>query len=190
MADVNIHVQWASLIDEDTADGIVSLIDCAVQDGGALGYSAPLTPDEAEGFLDHLQQRIWSGDAHLLLGRAAGAPVMMVVMQLNAMHNCRHRAEICKGIVHPAYRGRGLVEVGIRRVAEKAVALGVEQLVIDVREGSRAHALWRHFGFATYGVLEDYARIAGQRCRGHYMVQDVAALRLRLGRAEAAVLRS
>jgi ribosomal protein S18 acetylase RimI-like enzyme len=184
MADDNIHVEWISLIDEDTADGIVSLIDCAVQDGGTLGYSAPLTPDEADDFLDQLQQRIWGGDAHLLLGRAAGVPVMMAVMQLNGMHNCRHRAEICKGIVHPAWRGRRLVEQGIRRVVEKANALGVEQLVIDVREGSRAHALWRHFGFVTYGVLEDYARIAGRRCRGHFMLQS------RLNRTATVELRS
>ena len=52
-------------------------------------------------------------------------------------------------------------------------------LVLDVREGTRAHALWERFGFQTYGVLDDYARVNGQRFRGHFMSQTVASLKQR-----------
>lgn len=81
--------------------------------------------------------------------------------------------------MHPAWRGHRLVEVAFEALVARADALGIEQFVLDVREGSRAHALWQRFGFVSYGVLEDYARVDGRRHRGHYMVQSVAALRER-----------
>lgn len=172
--------QWVTQFDEDACDGIISLIDLAVRDGGTLGYSSPLDAEEAESFLANLERRVDAGEAHVLLGRAGGVAVMMAVLSLNSMHNCRHRAEISKGVVHPAFRGRRLVELALKKLVERAELFGIEQLVLDVREHSRAHALWRRFGFATYGVLDDYARSNGQRFRGHFMVQAVASLRSRL----------
>ncbi|MBT2324121.1 GNAT family N-acetyltransferase [Variovorax paradoxus] len=175
-----VTAQWITQFDEDTCDDIISLIDMAVRDGGTLGYSNPLDPEEAEGFLANLERRVVAGEAHVLLGRAEGVAVMMAVLSLNGMHNCCHRAEISKGVVHPAFRGRRLVELALKKLVERAELFGVEQLVLDVREHSRAHALWTRFGFVTYGVLDDYARTGGQRFRGHFMMQTTASLRSRL----------
>jgi ribosomal protein S18 acetylase RimI-like enzyme len=175
-----VTVHWVTQFDDDARDSIVSLIDLAVRDGGTLGYSSPLDAEEAESFVANLERRVDAGEAHVLLGRAGGVAVMMAVLSLNSMHNCRHRAEISKGVVHPMFRGRRLVELALRKLVERAELFGVEQLVLDVREHSRAHALWMRFGFVTYGVLEDYARVDGQRSRGHFMAQSIASLRSRL----------
>lgn len=59
-------------------------------------------------------------------------------------------------------------------------AKGIELLTLDVREGTRAHRLWQRFGFQTYGVLDDYARVNGVKHRGHYMAQSVQSLAQRL----------
>lgn len=61
-----------------------------------------------------------------------------------------------------------------------ARTLGIELLTLDVREGSRAHRLWSTLGFASFGVLNDYARVNGVSHRGHYMVQRVDDLAARL----------
>ena len=83
--------------------------------------------------------------------------------------------------MHPDYRGRHFVQLGCRELVRRAEQLGVEQFVLDVREGSRAHHLWQRFGFESFGVLQDYARVRGASHRGHFMVQTVASLRARLG---------
>ena len=91
-----------------------------------------------------------------------------------------HRAELAKGVVHPEFRGMHFVQLALREITRRAERLGVEQLVLDVREHTRAHRLWQFFGFETYGVLEDYARAQGRVHRGHFMAQAVRALRLRV----------
>lgn len=181
MTGFDVTVQWVTLFDDEVAAALVSLVDCAVDDGGALGYSEPLTPEEAAAFIANLSRRVGAGEAHVLLGRVSGVPAVMAVLSLNGMHNCRHRAEIGKGIVHPSFRGRRFVELALKQLVKRAESLDIEQLVLDVREGSRAHALWKRFGFSTYGVLHDYARIDGRVHGGHCMVQTVGSLRARLG---------
>jgi ribosomal protein S18 acetylase RimI-like enzyme len=181
MNDLDVSVQWVTQFDDEACAAIVSLVDFAVNDGGTLGYSRPLAHEEAVGFVAGLKRRVDIGEAHVLLGRASGLPAVLAVLSLNGMHNCRHRAEIGKGIVHPAFRGQRLVELALKQLVKRAESLEVDQLVLDVREGSRAHALWVRFGFCGYGVLDDYARIDGKTHRGHYMVQPVASLRARLG---------
>jgi ribosomal protein S18 acetylase RimI-like enzyme len=179
----DIDVEWITAFDRDTVLGIAALVNFAVSDGGTLGYARPLQPHEADSLVGALRRRVIDGEAHVLLGRSAGTPVMMAVLSLNEMHNCRHRAELSKGIVHPSFRGTRLVELALGKIVERAELLGVEQLVLDVREDSRAHRLWKRFGFATYGVLEDYARLDGTSWRGHSMVQSVASLRARLSKS-------
>jgi ribosomal protein S18 acetylase RimI-like enzyme len=82
--------------------------------------------------------------------------------------------------VHPSFRGQRLVELALKQLVNRADSLRIEQLVLDVREDTRAHMLWKRYGFSTYGVLEDYARIDGRVYRGHCMVQGVGSLRARL----------
>lgn len=180
-----ILCQWISEIDARIGSELVQLINATVADGGTLGYERPMTPDQEGRFVADLRDDLAGGRCHLLLGRAGPQPAFMVLLHLNPMGTCRHRAELAKGVVHPAYRGMHLVQMAFEEIARQAEALGVEQLVLDVREGSRAHRLWQRYGFQTYGVLEDYARVQGIAHRGHFMVQAVAALRQRLAAASA-----
>jgi ribosomal protein S18 acetylase RimI-like enzyme len=180
MSDSDISAQWVSNFDKKTARAIVSLVDFATHDDGTLGNVFAMTAAEAESFLSNLHRRVVAGESYVLLCHVGGKPAALGVFSLNGMQNCVHRAELSKGVVNPAFRGRYLVDRMFRECLQLAEALSIEQLVLDVREGSRAHALWRHFGFTTYGVLEDYARVHGVRHRGHYMVQSVASLRERL----------
>jgi L-amino acid N-acyltransferase YncA len=178
--DSDVMHQWVSDFDTLTKRAIVALVDCATGDGGTLGYAEPMSAADAQAFTDNLQRRVKSGESHVLLGRVGGQPAFLAILTLSSMTNCRHRAELSKGVVHSDFRGRHLVQIGFREMVRRADQLGVEQLVLDVREGSRAHQLWQHFGFETFGVLQDYARLGDASHRGHFMVQTVASLRARL----------
>ncbi len=176
-------LQWNPQLDTEAARAVIQLVDATVGDGGTLGHAEPMSPQVAADFIARLARRIDEGDVNLLLGRCEGEPAFMVMMSQSTMPNCRHTAELTKAVAHPKWRGQRLVERGLRALIDRAAALGVEQFVLDVREGSRAHLLWQRFGFVSYGVLDDYARINGQRHRGHYMVQALDVLRARLASA-------
>ena len=178
--DADVKYGWISGPQDCDGHAIVELINAAVADEGTLGYAAPMTPTEADAYIQGLQLRIASGDCHVFLVRVGDVPAFMVILSVTCMHNCRHRAELSKGVAAPRFRGRGLVELALREIVKRSEMLGVEQLVLDVREGTRAHRLWQRFGFQTYGVLEDYARFCGVSHRGHFMVQTTASLRVRV----------
>jgi ribosomal protein S18 acetylase RimI-like enzyme len=188
MSDAAVLLQWNPRLDDDTAHAIVDLINSTVEDGGLLGHIEPMSPATAGQFISNLSRRIDEQDVHLLLGRmpahaGPGQPVLMALMTQSTMPNCRHTAELTKGVVHPRWRGQRLVDMALRALVDRATDLGVEQFTLDVREGSRAHRLWQRFGFVSYGVLDDYARVQGQRFRGHFMAQPVDVLRTRLATA-------
>lgn len=184
MTPTEFALYWNPRLDSDAAEAIAQLIDSTAADGGTLGYNAPMTPEVKALLIVQLARQVADGDLHVLLGRAPGGPVFLVMLRPNRMPNCRHTAELAKGVVHPDWRGRGLVELAFQALVTRADALGIEQFVLDVREGSRAHALWQRFGFVSYGVLDDYARVDGVQYRGHFMHQPVAALRQRLNTAK------
>lgn len=185
MTDTDLWLQWNPKLDRNVIEAILALYDATTLDGGTLGHASPMTSAERDRFASDLAYGLRAGDLHLLLARSAGRPVFMAMLVPDRLPNCRHRATLCKGTVHPDWRGRGMVTRAFRALIERAEQLGIEQFVLDVREGTRAQALWRRLGFVTFGVLEDYARVGNARHRGYYMVQSVDALRVRLGLGRA-----
>lgn len=177
--DQQISVEWVTTFSPEVARSIIDLVNSATVVGGTLGYSKPMSHSEAERFIDSLEYRVSGGDAHVLMGHCNAKAVFFVILGVNHMPNCRHRAELSKGVVRPDFRGRRLVELALRHIVLRAEQIGIEQLVLDVREDSRAYLLWKRFGFMTYGVLEDYARANSGIYRGHFMVQTVDGLRKR-----------
>lgn len=173
----SVTYEWIAEFNPDMASAIVNLVNCATGDGGTLGYAELMSVAEAQAFIEALRRSVVAGESSVLLGRVDSQPAFLVIITLNRMPNCRHRAELSKGVVHPDYRGKNYVQLGFRALVQRAEQLGVDQLVLDVREGCRAHALWQRFGFVSFGVLDDYARIDGKSYRGHFMIQSVAALR-------------
>ncbi|MEF7614652.1 GNAT family N-acetyltransferase [Aquincola sp. MAHUQ-54] len=186
----DVTLRWVTEFDAATSASVVALVDCAAAgDRGTLGYASSMTAGQAQDFIAGLQRRVAAGDAHALYGQVGGMPAMSGVMALTAMPNCRHRAELSKGVIRPEFRGLRYLQMGLREMVRRAERLGVEQFVLDVREGSRAQALWKRLGFRTYGILDDYARVGGVRYNGHFMVQEVASLRARLMAGDATPVR-
>lgn len=171
------------VLDQHASAAIRTLIDATVADEGTLGFSAAMTDAQLRAFAETLQRRMDQGSTHMLLGTCAAtdAAAFLVVLTQNTMPNCQHIAELSKGVVHPEFRGRGAVKVALREMVKKARSIGVEKFVLDVREGTRAHDLWKALGFTSFGVLEDYARVGGKTYRGQYMEQTVASLAGRIG---------
>lgn len=180
MADTGMVLRWETCPTEATLEAVVELIDCARHEGGTLGYAAPMTAGQAAVFANGLRRSLPSGESHALLGTVGQHLRLFCLLTPSPLPNCWHRGELGVGVIHPGFRGRGLLPRAFRAIVRRCESLAIEQLVLDVREGTRAHLLWERFGFQTYGVLDDYARVNGLRYRGHFMAQSVASLKQRV----------
>ncbi|MGD3107849.1 hypothetical protein [Streptomyces sp. YGL11-2] len=170
-----LHWHWAADLHDHSKD-VAGMLAASVADEGILGYAAQPTEDQLTGFVDGLKELQAKGTGHVLVGEDAEGTVAMCVIKTRSMPNSRHIAEVEKAYLSPRVRGTTAVYQLARHVCLKAAELGTELLLIDVREGSKAHRVWTRLGFTTYGVLDDYVRVDGQRHRGHYMRHQVADL--------------
>lgn len=175
-----VSLTWLKKIDSTIALQVMELINSTTKDGGTLGYDKPMTPDQCAEFSLSLQDEIQKGDSYAILGSSPVGPACFAVIMQSRMPNCRHIANLSKGVVHPSHRGMGLVAKVFREIVDFSEAHDIELLTLDVREGTRAHLLWETLGFRSFGVLDDYARVNGVKYRGHYMSQSVENLAKRL----------
>ena len=171
--EVIVSLDWLKKIDGAIALQIMELINSTTKDGGTLGYEESMTPEQCAEFSLSLQDEIQKGDSYAILGSSDVGPACFAVITQSRMPNCRHIANLSKGVVHPNHRGMGLVAKVFREIVDFSEAHDIELLTLDVREGTRAHLLWETLGFRSFGVLEDYARVNGVKYRGHYMSQSV-----------------
>ena len=156
---------------------ILALLNESVLDDGMLGYDAALTRAEEASFLAHWQWLLAHGSAKVLLATQREKPLAMAFMRVNRNSNYRHVADLSKGFISSQARGGAILKELFARICQRAESMGVEQLTLDTREGSRALGVWRHFGFETFGVMPDYSRFDGRSHSGHFMSQRVAKLK-------------
>ncbi|MEU3447963.1 GNAT family N-acetyltransferase [Streptomyces thermolilacinus] len=155
---------------------LARMLAASAEDDGILGYAQAPSDAQLDGFVTGVEQLVAGGGGHLLIGGDAEGVAAMCVMKTSSMPNCRHLAEVTKAYLDPRVRGTSAVYQLVERVCAKAAGLGVETLTIDVREDSKAHRVWSRFGFTSYGILDDYARVDGVSYRGHYMRHGVREL--------------
>lgn len=65
--------------------------------------------------------------------------------------------------VDPAFRGHGIGRGLLERFARSASARGACRLVLEMRRGNPAEALYREFGFVPVGIRPNYYRLPNGR---------------------------
>lgn len=167
-------------IDSGVAE-VIRLIETVSVDEPFVGLPAKPTAEESSALQAKLAAGIASGQTYVLTVRAAsGEVVACVAINRPATANQRHIGELTTGAVHPDHRGGGVVTTAFREVVRHCEEIGIEVLRLDVRAGIRAERLWRSYGFAEYGRLDDYGRIGAESYSGVYLAQPVEQLKSRL----------
>lgn len=184
------HFSWIdSPLPVDALGGALwRLLGSSADQEAILGIDDPDNEVVQEAFLGQLKQTLATG-GQLLIGSVNGRLVVACVLKPQCLPTTCHLAELQKGIIEPEHRGRGLLEAALKQITEKARQMGITRLLLDVREDSPAHRLWQHWGFNTFGVLEDYAHHAGRVWAGHYMEQSVDDLAILVARRLATTRR-
>ena len=142
--------------------------DAAIIDGGGFGWVEPQGRTALE---RHFRGVLLVPERELFIARLDG----MVVGSAQLVRPPRNNeaqafaAQLTHAYLAPYARGHGLGQLMVRRVEERAAALGHRVLNLDVRETQKdAIALFESMGYVRWGTHPLYARVRGQTVAGHF----------------------
>lgn len=141
----------------EAIDGLADVLSDCVEGGASVNFVAPYPPDMARRFWDGITPAVDAGDIIVAVARIDGRIVGTAQLQLITKPNQPHRAEIGKMLVHRAARRQGLARALLTRLEGEATARGRWLLVLDTKEGSAAHALYKSLGWSEVGAIPDFA---------------------------------
>jgi ribosomal protein S18 acetylase RimI-like enzyme len=133
------------------------LTDC-VAAGASVSFMWPLPAEKATRFWQGVLAGVASGERVLLIAEDTAGTVQGTVQLLLATpENQPHRAELCKMLVHPRARRRGLGAALVRGAEAAARESGRSLLVLDTVTGGAAERLYARLGWQRVGEIPDYA---------------------------------
>jgi len=169
--------QWVDQLDGNLKAQITDLINRVLQRETTIGFPSPLDDREASELLAGLDESLKSGTKYLLIAKAGDQIVAHVILTPHPLPNCAHQIEVSRLVICPSFRGTGLLTQIAQKLVLKSEILGRSLMLLDVREGTLAHALWKSWKFKEYGRLPDYAKVNGKTYAGIFMYQYVSSLR-------------
>jgi acetyltransferase len=136
---------------------LVELLQDAVAGGASIGWTATPDTKDARNYWTQVLESAARGERRLFVATDDHVCAGAVQLALSWKPNQRHRGEVQKLIVHSQYRRRGLGSALLHALESAAAAAGVTLLVLDVRAGDPAEALYRKAGYQYVGTIPGYA---------------------------------
>jgi ribosomal protein S18 acetylase RimI-like enzyme len=138
-------------------DQLVELLVDAVEGGASIGFVRPLEQAEAAAYWQDVIASLRARRLALVAAFERGRLVGSVQLGLEPRANGRHRAEVMKLMVRRSHRRRGIGRSLLQELCDLAQRSGRTLLLLDVRTGDSAEALYRSRGFARFGEVPRYA---------------------------------
>ncbi|MGW1225226.1 N-acetyltransferase family protein [Streptomyces sp. NPDC001478] len=139
------------------ADELGALLVETVEAGASVGFLAPLGREAAARWWRERAGAVESGDQRVWIARDGERVAGTVGLAPARLPNGVHRAEVCKLMVRPSMRGRGLGRALLDAVERAAAEDGRTLLVLDTESGSPAERLYRSGGWTECGSVPGYA---------------------------------
>ncbi|PCG84064.1 GNAT family N-acetyltransferase [Streptomyces sp. WZ.A104] len=143
-------------------DGITALWADVTNAGGAVGFVAPVTPEEIRpDLLKHLAA-IEKGRVRLLVGRDEdGAVVATAFLTLNDHRLHQHWLMLYTVMVHPRLQGKGYGRDLMTAAADAARSIdGIEAIRLTCRGGTGNDSFYAACGYKEVGRVPDAIRLA------------------------------
>jgi acetyltransferase len=134
-----------------------ALLRDAVDSGASVGFVPPLEESDARRYWVGVRAALQAGHRILLAAEEDRAILGSVQLDLPAMPNARHRAEVMKLMVHRAARRRGIGRALMQALEGEARVAQRTLLVLDTRPGDTAEQLYVDLGYRRAGVIPRYA---------------------------------
>jgi len=139
-------------------DPFAQMLKLTVDEGASIGWIPPIKETEAIEYWHVVAEQIAEGSKILIVAQEDDTIVGAVQLGLETRENGNHRAEVQKLMVHPEYRRRGIARQLMAEIDPAAKSANRTLLVLDVRKGDPAEALYQQMGFIHVGDIPDYAR--------------------------------
>jgi ribosomal protein S18 acetylase RimI-like enzyme len=138
-------------------DHLVELLVDAVAGGASIGFVLPLEQAEAAAYWQDVIASLRADRLALVAAFERDRLVGSVQLGLEPRANGRHRAEVMKLMVRRSHRRCGIGRSLLQAVCDLAQRSGRTLLLLDVRSGDPAEALYRSRGFVRFGEVPRYA---------------------------------
>jgi ribosomal protein S18 acetylase RimI-like enzyme len=168
------------LTDAELAE-LCEATDAAIIEGGGFGW---IEPQGRAALERHFRGVLLVPERELFIARLDGHVVGSAQLVRPPRNNEAQAfaAQLTHAYIAPYARGHGLARLMVRRVEERAAALGHRVLNLDVRETqTTAIALFESLGYVRWGTHPAYARVRGQTVAGHYYYKLIEPSRGRRG---------
>jgi RimJ/RimL family protein N-acetyltransferase len=155
------------LSDHEMAE-LCEATDAAIIEGGGFGWVEPQGRAALE---RHFRGAMLVPERELFVARLDGLVVGSAQLVRPPRNNEAQAfsASLTHAYIAPYGRGHGLARLMIRRVEERAAALGHRVLNLDVRETQEiAIGVFEGLGYIRWGTHPAYARVRGQTVAGHF----------------------
>ncbi len=149
----------AASAERRSAEVLVACVDA----GASVSFLAPLALDHARSYMRGVARQVAAGQCILLAAWSQGVLAGTVRVQLDTPQNQPHRAEICKMLVHPGARRRGLARQLMLAAETSALASGRTLLTLYTLAEGAGERLYRGLGWIEVGVIPGYSVDAGGR---------------------------
>ncbi|MEX0425489.1 GNAT family N-acetyltransferase [Providencia rettgeri] len=146
-------------ISENKIDELVSLLYQCVLGGASVGYT------DAEAQIEELRN-YWVGVNHSLLTNnyklisveVDNKIIGVVGLELCTKPNGKHRGEICKLLVLPDYRRKGIARKLMLEAEQIAWGSGLTLLTLDTNTRGITVSLYRSLGWQVSGEIPNFAQ--------------------------------
>ena len=136
---------------------LAEILVACVDAGASVSFLAPLAVDHARSYMCGVARQVAAGQCILLAAWSQGVLTGTIRVQLDTPQNQPHRAEICKMLVHPNSRRRGLARQLMLAAEAAALAAGRTLLTLDTLAASAGERLYRGLGWIEVGVIPGYS---------------------------------
>lgn len=177
-----LSVERVDSLDEADLAELCEATDAAIAEGGGFGW---ILPQGREILERHFRGVMLVPERELFVARLDGHPVGSAQLMRPPRNNEAQAwaAQLSHAYIAPYARGHGLARLLMRRVEERAAALGHRVLNLDVRATQHtAIALFEACGYIRWGTHPAYARVEGATVPGHYYYKLLAPGRGRRGK--------
>lgn len=141
-------------------DALARLLRDCIAAGASIGWVATPSLDAARAYWQRIADSEARGERCWWVIADDGCILGSAQLVTDGPENGRLRAEVCKVMVHPDARRRGLGQALMAAAEAEARRLGRRLILLDTNTDSPAQRLYESLGWQVCGVMPDYAEQA------------------------------
>ncbi len=141
-------------------DALARLLHDCIAAGASIGWVQTPSLEAARAYWERIAASTARGERCWWVIAAGERMLGSAQLVTDGPENGRRRAEVCKVMVHPEARRRGLGQALMQAAEAEARVQGRRLILLDTNTDSPAQRMYEGLGWQVCGVMPDYAEQA------------------------------